>query len=118
VGLEEGGTFFRVLVGLDRAVGGDFGREHDGLDSGGFECGDDFEATTGGEVRGEESAVAYENSHGHLLGHCLMLLGVLRDALEKGLTPIFTDETDFIDKDEMADCCFSPLRFTPSLLID
>jgi len=69
-------------------------------------------------VRGEESAVAYENSHGHLLGHCLMLLGVLRDALEKGLTPIFTDETDFIDKDEMADCCFSPLRFTPSLLID
>ena len=42
VGLEESGTLFGVLVGLDRAVGGDFRREHDGLDAGGFQRGDDF----------------------------------------------------------------------------
>ncbi len=94
VGLEEGGTLFGVLVGLDRAVGGDFRREHDGLDAGGFERGDDFEAARCGEVRGEESAVAYENSHGHLLGHIApWYLG----RSGKGLTPIVTDGTD---KDE------------------
>ena len=28
----------------------------------------------GGEMRGEESAVADEDSHGHLLGHCCSLV--------------------------------------------
>ena len=65
VRLEQRRALLRVLVSLHRAVCGDIRMEHDGLDTGGFECGDDFEAAAGCKVRREESAVAYQNSHGH-----------------------------------------------------
>ena len=72
--LEEGGAFFGVFVGFYGAVGGDFGREDDGLDAGGFECGDHLQSAAGGEVRGEESAVAYDYAHCHLSAHDAVLL--------------------------------------------
>ena len=73
--LEEGGALLGVFVGFDRAVGGDVRGEHDGLDAGGFERGDHFQAAAGGEVAGKESAIAYDDSHGHLTTHFVLLLG-------------------------------------------
>ena len=72
--LEERGALLGVFVGFDRAVRGLFRREHDRLDARGFERGNHFKTSAGGEVAGEKATVAYHDAHCHLTTHFVLLL--------------------------------------------
>ena len=67
--LEEGGALLGVFVGLDRAVSGDLGRQHDRLDTSGFERSDHLQPSTRRQVARKEAAVAYDYANCHLLCH-------------------------------------------------